>query len=95
MLTSRNGTSNVAKAHWPCCWCRAGTTVWTMNQLPAAYAEYLAGRDEDFIATVLPVLKQSVADKKHGVHVVINSHTVQARTDPEVPFGEVREGAID
>lgn len=66
-----------------------------MNQLPAAYTAYLVGKDEDFIATVLPVLLQSVAEKTHGVHVVVNSHTIQARTDSEVPFGEVREGAID
>ncbi|WP_207344747.1 hypothetical protein [Arthrobacter sp. E3] len=66
-----------------------------MNQLPAAYAEYLEGRDESFIATVLPILKQSVAEKTHGVYVIVNSHTVQARTDPGVPFGEVREGVVD
>lgn len=65
-----------------------------MNQLPAAYEEYLQGRDENFIATVLPVMKQSVADKTHGVHVAINPHEVQAFTDPRVPFGEIVE-AVD
>lgn len=78
------------------CWGRrAGTTVWNMNQLPAAYAEYLQDKDEGFIATVLPILKQSVAEKTHGVHVTVNSHTVQARTSPEVPFGEVQEDVVD
>ncbi len=62
-----------------------------MNQLPAAYEEYLQGKDERFIATVLPVLKQSVAEKTHGVHVAINPHEVQAHTDASVPFGQIVE----
>ncbi len=63
-----------------------------MNQLPAPYADYLEGKDEDFIATILPVLLQSVAEKTHGVHVTVNPHVIQARTDPSIPFGEIREG---
>lgn len=63
-----------------------------MNQLPAAYEEYLQGRDENFIATVLPVLQQSVAEKDHGVRVIINPHVIQAHTDPTVPFGVIHEG---
>lgn len=62
-----------------------------MTQLPAAYEEYLQGRDENFIATVLPVLKQSVAEKTHGVRVAINPHEIQAHTDSTVPFGTIRE----
>ncbi|MDJ0315982.1 hypothetical protein [Arthrobacter antibioticus] len=62
-----------------------------MSELPVAYAEYLKGRSSDFIATVLPVLLQSVAEKTHGVHVVLNSHVIQAQTDPEIPFGEIFE----
>lgn len=71
---------------------QAGTTVWSMNQLPAAYAEYLKGKSEGFTAAVLPVLLQSVAEKTHGVHVVVNPHVVQAHTDPAIPFGEIVEG---
>lgn len=63
-----------------------------MNQLPAAYEEYLQGRDENFIATVLPVLQQSVAEKDHGVRVIINPHVIQAHTDATVPFGVIHEG---
>lgn len=63
-----------------------------MNQLPAAYEEYLQGRDENFIATVLPVLQQSVAEKNHGVRIIINPHVVQAHTDATVPFGVIHEG---
>lgn len=63
-----------------------------MSQLPAVYEEYLRDRDENFIATVRPVLQQSVAEKNHGVRVTINSHVLQARTDPAVPFGEIVEG---
>lgn len=65
-----------------------------MNQLPAAYAEYLQGRSEGFIATVLPVMQQSVAEKTHGVHIIITSHVVQAHTDSTIPFGEIVE-ALD
>lgn len=62
-----------------------------MTQLPAAYEEYLQGRDENFISAVLPVLKQSVAEKTHGVRVSINPHEVQAHTDATVPFGTIHE----
>lgn len=75
------------------CWtppCR--TTVWFMTQLPAAYTEYLQGKSEAFVDTVMPVLLQSVAEKTHGVHVVISAHVVQAHTDADVPFGEILEG---
>ncbi|MFQ4149089.1 hypothetical protein AAGW05_10365 [Arthrobacter sp. LAPM80] len=63
-----------------------------MNQLPAAYAEYLEGKSEGFVAAVLPVLLQSVAEKTHGVHVLNSPHLVQAHTDDTIPFGEIREG---
>lgn len=64
-----------------------------MTQLPAAYTEYLQGKSEAFVDTVMPVMLQSVAEKTHGVHVVINPHVVQAHTDETVPFGEVLEAA--
>ncbi|MET4003728.1 MULTISPECIES: hypothetical protein [Arthrobacter] len=63
-----------------------------MNQLPAVYEEYLQGKDENFIATVRPVLQQSVAEKTHGVRVVVTPHALQAHTDPAIPFGEIIEG---
>lgn len=90
------GVGRVAKLRGQPCWRpQTGTTVWFMNELPAAYTEYLQGRDESFIATVLPVLKQSVAEKTHGVHITLNSHELQARTDPTVPFGQIVEAASD
>lgn len=70
---------------------RAGSKLCNMSELPVAYADYLKGRSSDFIATVLPVLLQSVAEKTHGVHVVHNPQVVQAQTDPGVPFGEIFE----
>ncbi len=62
-----------------------------MNQLPASYESYLQGKSADFVATVRPVLQQSVAEKTHGVHLTITRHAVQARTDANIPFGEIRE----
>jgi len=64
---------------------------WLMEQLPAVYQDYLADKDEDFVAAVLPVLRQSVAEGNHGVHIVLNPHVVQAHTDERIPFGEIRE----
>ncbi|MHA7177743.1 hypothetical protein ACX80D_13900 [Arthrobacter sp. Sr24] len=64
-----------------------------MSQLPAVYEAYLQGKDADFIATVRPVLQQSVAEKDHGVRVVRNPHVLQAHTDPAIPFGEILEVA--
>lgn len=62
-----------------------------MSQLPAVYEAYLQGKDEDFIATVRPVLQQSVAEKDHGVRVIRTPHVLQAHTDPAIPFGEIVE----
>lgn len=76
----------------PCPRLMARTTVRFMSQLPAVYEAYLQGRDENFIATVLPVLQQSVAEKDHGVRIVLTPHVLQAHTDPAIPFGEIVEG---
>lgn len=62
-----------------------------MTQLPAAYSEYLQGKSESFIATLTPVLLQSIAEKTHGVRVVTSAHVVQAHTDEAIPFGEIVE----
>lgn len=63
-----------------------------MNQLPASYEAYLEGKSADFVATLRPVLLQSVAEKTHGVHVIFTPNVVQAYADPNIPFGEIREG---
>ncbi|WP_449372998.1 hypothetical protein [Arthrobacter psychrolactophilus] len=63
-----------------------------MTQLPAAYSEYLQGKSESFVATIMPVLLQSVAEKTHGVRVVTSVHVLQAHTDETIPFGEIVEG---
>jgi hypothetical protein len=62
-----------------------------MKQLPEAYEAYLAGKDEDFIATVKPILQQSAAEGDHGVRVVIDPPLLQAHLDSHVPFGTVVE----
>lgn len=62
-----------------------------MEQLPEQYREYLAGKDEGFIDTVLPVLQESAAEGNEGVRVVVNRFETQAVTDPKVPFGTVVE----
>lgn len=77
---------------WALCVAPHGGYSRAMNQLPAAYEAYLQGKSEAFVATILPVLQQSVAEKTSGVHVVINPHVIQAHTDPGIPFGEIREG---
>lgn len=64
-----------------------------MDDLPASYKEYLADKDEDFIAAVLPVLRQSVAEGNHGVHITLHPHVVRAHTDESVPFGQIHEGS--
>lgn len=68
-----------------------GATVWFMTQLPAVYSEYLQGKSESFIATLMPVLLQSIAEKTHGVRVVTSTHVVQAHTDETIPFGQIVE----
>jgi hypothetical protein len=67
----------------------------SMNELPRAYRDYLAATTPTNVDTVEPVLKQSVADGKHGVLVRFLSSEVQAMTSEDVPFGEVREEHLE
>lgn len=62
-----------------------------MEQLPAQYSEYLEGKDQGFIDTVLPVLKESVAGGKEGVRVTVNRFEVQAVAENTIPFGTIVE----
>ncbi|WP_427018114.1 hypothetical protein ACQCSX_05810 [Pseudarthrobacter sp. P1] len=62
-----------------------------MNELPAAYKAYLEGKSEDFVDTISPILKQSAADQRHGVRVVVNPHVLQAHLDDRVPYGSIVE----
>ncbi|MFI5086728.1 MAG: hypothetical protein ACHP7K_12445 [Actinomycetales bacterium] len=64
-----------------------------MNELPAAYAQYLADNPRD-VDTVRPILLQSVADGTLGVRVVLGVSGHQAHLDEAVPYGEILE-AID
>ncbi|NVM94527.1 hypothetical protein [Arthrobacter wenxiniae] len=64
-----------------------------MKQLPESYLAYIEDKDEDFTATVLPILRQSAADQLHGVKVVMLPHGIQAHLDETIPYGEVREDA--
>lgn len=62
-----------------------------MNTLPAAYEHYLAGKEENVVLTVRPILLQSAAEKLHGVRVVVLPTEVQAFLDDKVAYGEVFE----
>lgn len=62
-----------------------------MNELPVGYKDYLEGKSEDFVDTVAPILKQSAADKLHGVRIVKNPHVLQAHLDSSIPYGTVVE----
>ncbi|MFJ6417629.1 hypothetical protein [Paeniglutamicibacter sp. NPDC091659] len=62
-----------------------------MNDLPASYVEYLLGLEEHHAAMVLPVMRESVAEGTHGVHVRgLGGHSEQAFVDETVPFGHVK-----
>ena len=62
-----------------------------MNELPASYVEYLESVEEHHAAMVLPVMRESVAEGTHGVHVRgLGSHYEQAFVDDAVPFGTVK-----
>ena len=62
-----------------------------LNDLPAEYAQYLESLEEHHAAMVLPVMLESVAEGKYGVHVRgIGGHSEQALVDETVPFGKVK-----
>ncbi|MGL3806851.1 hypothetical protein ACSYDW_12225 [Paeniglutamicibacter sp. R2-26] len=62
-----------------------------MKELPASYVEYLESIEEHHAAMVLPVMRESVAEGKHGVHVRgLGGHYEQAFVDEKVPFGQVK-----
>ena len=62
-----------------------------MIQLPASYQKYLAGKSENIVNTVRPILMQSAADRRYGVRVVVHPHDHQAHLDDTLPFGTVVE----
>ncbi len=62
------------------------------ENFPPAYIRYLEAQDEGFAETVLMVMKQSVAEGKHGILISDQAVDRDAQTSNEVPFGEVVEG---
>ena len=64
----------------------------SMPELPKEYAAYLAGRDETFVEAVRPILEQSAAGGRHGVHVRYTAGSVQALLDEQTPYGTITEG---
>jgi hypothetical protein len=65
------------------------------EQLPEAYAKYLAGCEPTQADAILPVLKQSAAEGDRGVLVRFLPNEVQAMATEEVPFGTIREERYD
>lgn len=66
-----------------------------MNELPAEYVQYLETLDAHHSAMVLPVMLESAAERKYGVHVRgIGHHSEQALVDETVPFGKVKVTTI-
>lgn len=63
-----------------------------MPELPEQYASYLEGKDPTFVETVRPVLEQSAAGQRHGVHVRFTAGSVQAAVDADNPYGTITEG---
>jgi len=62
------------------------------ENFPLAYTHYLEDQDEGFAETVLMVMKQSVAEGKHGILISNQALDRGAETSKEVPFGEIVEG---
>ncbi|HKT59249.1 hypothetical protein [Sinomonas terrae] len=63
-----------------------------MPELPEQYAAYLADKDPAFVETVRPILEQSAAGQRHGVHVRFTGGSVQALVDENNPYGTITEG---
>ncbi|MFJ5957120.1 hypothetical protein ACIQC5_14345 [Paenarthrobacter sp. NPDC092416] len=64
-----------------------------MNELPAAYKEYLASQTDHVGQAIRPVLLQSAADQRHGVRITYNPGPTghQAHVDESIPYGEIVE----
>ncbi|MEV7648627.1 hypothetical protein [Arthrobacter sp. NPDC089319] len=67
----------------------------TTEQLPEAYARYVAGLEHSQADAILPVLRQSAADGERGVLVRFLPNEVQAMASEDVPFGTIREERYD
>ncbi|THJ66672.1 hypothetical protein E8P82_06895 [Arthrobacter echini] len=64
------------------------------ENFPPRYTAYLEAQNEHFAETVLMVMKQSVAEGKHGILVGNESADRHAEVSDRVPFGEVVEGIL-
>ena len=62
------------------------------ENLPPAYVAFLEAQDEGFAETVLMVMKQSVAEGKHGILISDQAVDRGAETSKEIPFGEIVVG---
>lgn len=66
-----------------------------MDKLPVEYEQYLEGKDEFHIDTIMPVFRESMAEGKFGVHIRgLGGHSEQAFVDEAVPFGKVKVTAV-
>lgn len=66
-----------------------------MKDFPAEYVQFLEGLDEHHTAMVLPVMQESVAEGKYGVHIRgLGGHSEQALVDEKVPFGKVKTTVV-
>ena len=62
------------------------------ENFPPAYIRFLEAQDEGFAETVLMVMKQSVAEGKHGILISDQAVDRGAETSKEIPFGEIVVG---
>lgn len=62
------------------------------ENFPPKYISFLEAQDEGFAETVLMVMKQSVAEGKHGILISDQAVDRGAETSKEIPFGEIVVG---
>jgi hypothetical protein len=76
-------------------WVAAGSVedmLTVPENFPPAYIRFLEAQDEGFAETVLMVMKQSVAEGKHGILISDQAVDRGAETSKEIPFGEIVVG---
>ncbi|WP_210100024.1 hypothetical protein [Paeniglutamicibacter antarcticus] len=62
-----------------------------MDKLPVEYAQYLEGKDELHVESIMPIFRESIVEGLYGVHIRgLSGHSEQAYVDETVPFGKIK-----
>lgn len=72
---------------------QAGLSIYPegMDKLPVEYAQYLEGKDELHVETIMPIFRESIVEGLYGVHIRgLGGHSEQAYVDETVPFGKIK-----